>query len=154
MLSRFNRQLNHHLNRLAAIMIALLGFSSCSDDEEDIPDVPLMYGVLTPTFEVKGTVTNVDNQPIGEALIYQKIGAKTEEGLTFHPSGVTKTDKEGKYTIQAPAFNQYYLRIIAIDEATQAKDSAEIQIPSTQGADGKPTYPDQIINITLKESKK
>ena len=46
---------------LTAILLGALGFSACSDLDNDQPD---MYGTPTMDFQTKGCVTDTENNPI------------------------------------------------------------------------------------------
>ena len=87
---------NRHSSLLTAICFALLsliGFS-CSSDPGD---VPLMYGMPTGEFEIKGAVTDEDGKDVPDAEI-----RVTAPDL---PSGVYKfrtanTDSRGHYEVK------------------------------------------------------
>lgn len=53
-------------SRICAALLALLGYGCASKEE---PDIPLMYGSPTGSFEIKGTVTNEEGAPISDAVI-------------------------------------------------------------------------------------
>lgn len=75
------QRLTHYL---MAMLFGLLGFSACSDDEEDEPIY--MYGTPTADYIVKGTVTDEAGNPI--------------MGINIYPSGTltpAKTDAEGRF---------------------------------------------------------
>lgn len=58
------------LHKLLVGVLALLGFSSCHSDDDE--DYPCMYGMPVSTFEVKGTVTDAQNNPVSQAAIVPK----------------------------------------------------------------------------------
>ena len=75
------QRLTHYL---MAMLFGLLGFSACSDDEEDEPIY--MYGTPTADYIVRGTVTDEAGNPI--------------MGINISPSGTltpAKTDAEGRF---------------------------------------------------------
>ena len=75
------QRLTHYL---MAMLFGLLGFSACSDDEEDEPIY--MYGTPTADYIVRGTVTDEAGNPI--------------MGINIYPSGTltpAKTDAEGRF---------------------------------------------------------
>lgn len=153
MLTKLNQLINHYLHRLIVITLALLGFSSCGDDEEEYP--ALMYGPLYSTFEVKGTITNSENNPINGAEVISKMGHWTENGVIFYPGNGTRTDQNGEYVLEITKRPFDYVRIIAIDETTQIKDSTEFQIVPIDKPNGGIEFPDDYtINITLKTPNK
>lgn len=123
MFTKLNQSLAHYLNRLAVFALALLGFSSCSSDEEESYP-PLMYGPLYAPFEIKGTVTNADNQPIKDATVTAKVGPVTESGW-FSAVDMTTTGSNGEYKVNGPVAS-YSIRIIAEDNVTHQKDSVDI----------------------------
>ncbi|MBQ8581936.1 MAG: radical SAM-associated putative lipoprotein [Alistipes sp.] len=75
------QRLTHYL---MAMLFGLLGFSACSEDEED--EMLVMYGTPTADYIVKGTVTDEVGNPI--------------MGINIYPSGTltpAKTDAEGRF---------------------------------------------------------
>lgn len=123
MFTKLNQSLAHYLNRLAVFALALLGFSSCSSSDEE-EDYPCMYGPAYSTFEIKGTVSNADNQPVKDATVTAKVGPVTESGW-FGVVDVTTTGSSGEYKVNGPVAS-YTIRIIAEDNVTHQKDSVDI----------------------------
>lgn len=76
---------------LTAILLGALGFSACSDLENDQPD---MYGTPTMDFQTKGCVTDTENNPIQglRVVLTEKYNSNKEATQTF------TTDAEGKFT--------------------------------------------------------
>lgn len=76
---------------LTAILLGALGFSACSDLENDQPD---MYGTPTMDFQTKGCVTDTENNPIQglRVVLTEKYDSNKEATQTF------TTDAEGKFT--------------------------------------------------------
>lgn len=70
---------------LTAILLGALGFSACSDLENDQPD---MYGTPTMDFQTKGCVTDTENNPIQ--------GLRVELTEHYHDDG------DYKVTTQTP----------------------------------------------------
>lgn len=124
MFTKLNQNLAHYLNRLAVFALALLGFSSCSSSDEEESYPPVMYGTAYSTFEIKGTVSNADSQPIKDATVTAKVGPVTESGW-FGVVDVTTTGSNGEYKVNGPVAS-YTIRIIAEDNVTHQKDSVDI----------------------------
>lgn len=81
---------------LIATLLGLLGFSACSDDEEDEPIC--MYGTPTADYIVKGTVTDEAGNPI--------------MGINIYPSGTltpAKTDAEGRFKTDTLSYGGPYI---------------------------------------------
>ena len=87
------QRLTHYL---MAMLFGLLGFSACSDDEEDEPIY--MYGTPTADYIVKGTVTDEAGNPI--------------MGINICPSGTltpAKTDAEGRFKTDTLSYGGPYI---------------------------------------------
>ena len=87
------QRLTHYL---MATLFGLLGFSACSDDEEDEPIY--MYGTPTADYIVKGTVTDEAGNPI--------------MGINIYPSGTltpAKTDAEGRFKTDTLSYGGPYI---------------------------------------------
>ena len=87
------QRLTHYL---MAMLFGLLGFSACSDDEEDEPIY--MYGTPTADYIVKGTVTDEAGNPI--------------MGINIYPSGTltpAKTDAEGRFKTDTLSYDGPYI---------------------------------------------
>ncbi|MBQ8653145.1 MAG: radical SAM-associated putative lipoprotein [Alistipes sp.] len=87
------QRLTHYL---MAMLFGLLGFSACSDDEEDEPIY--MYGTPTADYIVKGTVTDEAGNPI--------------MGINIYPSGTltpAKTDAEGRFKTDTLSYRGPYI---------------------------------------------
>lgn len=87
-----SQRLTHYL---MAMLFGLLGFSSCSDDEDE----PIcMYGTPTADYIVKGTVTDEAGNPI--------------MGINIYPSGTltpAKTDAEGRFKTDNLSYGGPYI---------------------------------------------
>lgn len=77
----------HWYNALAATLLSLLGFSSCSNDAAEDGNFELLYGTPTATFQVKGKVTNESGQPVKGILVVTQHGIKDS----------TYTDENGQF---------------------------------------------------------
>ncbi len=86
------QRLTHYL---MAMLFGLLGFSACSDDEDE----PIyMYGTPTADYIVKGTVTDEAGNPI--------------MGINIYPSGTltpAKTDAEGRFKTDTLSYGGPYI---------------------------------------------
>ncbi len=98
------------ISRTCAALLALLGFS-CSSSSGDDPDIPLMYGCPTGSFEVKGAVTNEEGAPIPDAVI-KVTEPDTDSGLWSITRGVT--NDEGRYLIRDSHVPFDSLKIVCI----------------------------------------
>lgn len=56
------------LSQVCAAILGFMGFG-CSSEAPDIPDVPVMYGTPTGTFEIKGKVTDENNGVVADAVV-------------------------------------------------------------------------------------
>lgn len=86
------QRLTHYL---MAMLFGLLGFSACSEDEED--EMLVMYGTPTADYIVKGTVTDDAGNPI--------------MGINIYPSRtltLAKTDAEGRFKTDTLSYDGPY----------------------------------------------
>lgn len=85
--------INHWYNALAATLLTLLGFSSCSS-ENGGGDEPVLYGSPSSSFHAKGNVTDEDGTPIKgiKAVVVETYG---REGIYRIDSAYT--DSKGNY---------------------------------------------------------
>ena len=83
----------HWYNALAATLLTLLGFSSCSS-ENGGDDYPVLYGSPTSSFHAKGNVTDEDGTPIRgiKAVVVEDYGH--EESYRMDSA---YTDSKGNY---------------------------------------------------------
>lgn len=65
--------------------LALLGFAGCIDDNE-VPDVPLLYGTPSVGYRVIGTVTDGEGKPLKDIQV-----------IMDNPRVIAYLDEEGKY---------------------------------------------------------
>lgn len=86
------QRLTHYL---MAMLFGLLGFSACSDDEED--EMLVMYGTPTADYIVKGTVTDEAGNPI--------MGINIYPSRTLTPA---KTDAEGRFKTDTLSYDGPY----------------------------------------------
>lgn len=105
------------LNRFTAVLfsgiIALLGFSSCEDDGG--MNV-VMYGAPYGEFEVKGTVTDVDGNPLENTQIITRPVVRDYDGnqyVHYYNSDTTYTDAYGNFELNNDNAFSDYLRIVA-----------------------------------------
>lgn len=78
---------------LTAILLGALGFSACSDLENDQPD---MYGTPTMDFQTKGCVTDTENNPI-QGLRVELTEHYYDDGDYKVTTQTLTTDAEGKF---------------------------------------------------------
>ncbi len=140
------------LHKLLVGVLALLGFSSCHSDEEE-DDYPCMYGMPVTTFEVKGTVTDAQNNPVYKAAIVPKnanisdsdygkpTGAIAEDwcGDYYQEADTILTDQQGQYAfIIHDYWRNKNIRIVCLppNDSDLAADSTEVTVeyPNSDGA--------------------
>ncbi len=111
---------NHFSTMLMGIcsaLLSLLGFS-CSSKEE-----PLMYGMPTGDFEIKGAVTTEDGAPVDEAEI--RVTHKDA------PSGVysleiTSTNADGDYIAIGNSYGNHELKVVCVPSNPQLEADSVI----------------------------
>lgn len=87
------------LTAICSVLLSLLGFSCSSSKEE--PDYPLMYGMPTGYFQIKGAVTDEEGSEISNAEI-RVTYPDAPSGI--YRCGETKTDSKGNYEIKGHEF--------------------------------------------------
>lgn len=91
-------------NVLMASLLTMLGFSSCSSDDDDRGGTAL-YGVPTVTFRYTGTVSDDSGQPInGVKVVVNAIEREGGNDVQFFHLDSTFTDAQGKYVMDTDAF--------------------------------------------------
>ena len=88
------QRLTHYL---IATLLGLLGFSACSDDEDEKDETLLMYGVPTADYIVKGTLTDeacnpIEGLHITSYLHYHKFDLSKAPLATTAKDGTFKLD--------------------------------------------------------------
>lgn len=156
MFSKLNQHLAHYLNRLVVLALALLGFASCSsDDEEDEPYL-MMYGTPYSSYEIKGKVVNSNNTPVGDAIVIVKEGYYNNE--FFYPRDTVKVESNGDYKTVGSIFPGKTLRLVAVDQTTQQRDSVEVVTdPKIDSNNTDPWYGGRFeaeVNIVIKNQNK
>ena len=77
------------INRILAAILVLLGFSSCGEGKEPMPE----YGTPSVSYRIKGTVTDKDNAPIKGIKVVISVEPEIEsDDITVY------TDADGKFT--------------------------------------------------------
>lgn len=87
-MKRINSVISDWLARVVAVVLAAFGFS-CGDNE-----APCMYGTPTGDFEVSGSVTDANDNPVEGAEIRV---TKKDCPSTAYSEGTTKTNSDGTY---------------------------------------------------------
>ncbi|MCB9071406.1 MAG: radical SAM-associated putative lipoprotein [Prevotellaceae bacterium] len=130
----------HVVNYLLTTLLSIFGFTACLG--------PVEYGCPYGEFQVQGTVTNSQNEPIPDIEIsikgdYNKV----------------KSDSTGKYTLSTYFLGETGLVIAqdidSTDNGSYENDSILVETHYTEG-DGKwyVGHDSQEINFVLKEKQK
>lgn len=85
-----NWKINNLFNAFTAGLLSLLGFSSCSNNNND---EPCLYGSPISEYHFKGTVTDEQGAPIKGI----KVVVKREDALQAYRMDSTYTDSNGNY---------------------------------------------------------
>lgn len=113
---------NHYFNMLLSSMLVLLGFSSCSNNDDNYP---LEYGTPSADYIFKGTVTDEDNHPIEGIKIIAEYNSYYIKDSTF-------TNNDGVYlklTQGANATNKVTLHFKDIDEEKTELSRIPLSLP-------------------------
>ena len=96
---RFNRWYNAVLTAL----LSMLGYTSCSNDEEDGHDA-LMYGVVVPYIEWRGTVTDETEVPIQGITAQVKYAVKDYNNppiVNYYTVDSVSSNADGHFAIHS-----------------------------------------------------
>lgn len=89
------KNISSFLTGICSVLLSLLGFGCSSSPDE--PDYPLMYGMPTGSFEIKGAVTDENGNDVENATI-----RVTPPDYDSYLTNLTdKTDAEGNYSISS-----------------------------------------------------
>lgn len=100
-------------------MLAFLGFTACSDNDDD-NNIQCMYGTPTGHYEIKGSVTDKNDTPVADATIILRSISK--DGISTLYPGI-KTDSEGKYSLLASGWPTSKSALYAILKATLSRQT-------------------------------
>lgn len=157
------KALHHKLlkaaNGLLALLLAVLGFSSCDKSDEELVE---MYGVPHAQFSIKGKVVNAEKEAIPNIQITSAGQYSGNGKIWFHPNPDTiTTDAQGEFATQITGMPVPLLRLYATDtdgaaNKAYANDSIDIKIDKLTGGDGswnQGHFSKEDILIELKENK-
>lgn len=128
------------LNRIAAFMLVVLGFSSCGNDGDD--PIPDEYGTPFATYQLKGKITDQDGKPLNGIQVQLCLS-----GVKDNPISPLNTDEDGNYVYKPLLYYSSYgdIKIKITDVDGQANggefntDSVmptEMQLKQTKEGDG------------------
>lgn len=115
------RHLSSFLTGICSTVLSLLGFS-CSSDPGD---TPLMYGMPTGYFEIKGAVTDQAGNDVPHAEIRVTYSDAPSGIYRF---GETFTDSNGKYDINAHEYLQKIKIVCIPDDSNLQPDSVIVKM--------------------------
>lgn len=111
---------NHFSTMLMGVcsaLLSLLGFS-CSSKEE-----PLMYGMPTGDFEIKGAVTTEDGTPVKDAEIRVTLVDAPSGMFSFE---TTSTNADGDYTAIGRSYADPELKVVCVPSNPQLEADSVI----------------------------
>lgn len=118
-------RLNDIIASVLSGILVLLGFSACSDNDDD-NNIQCMYGTPTGHYEIKGSVTDKNDTPVEDATIILRSISK--DGISTLYPGI-KTDSEGKYSLLASGWPTSKIRVVCHPKGdTLEADSTEIEV--------------------------
>ena len=120
-------------------ILLLLGFSSCNgDDNGDVGEPLLMYGMPYATYSLKGKVDDAQKQPIPDIEVKIKIG----RGGDYHSQiAPLKTNSSGEFSFKENLTSEGKFRLVARDadgavNGSFKSDSIDITMDKPSGGDG------------------
>lgn len=94
---------------LSSLLLGLLGFSSCDDNGSNL----CMYGTPNGSFELKGTVTDEQGQPVDDAqVIIKEYNGYNGTDEQFAAIDTIGTDENGDYSASGSVFPGSPLRVV------------------------------------------
>lgn len=138
------------ISGLCSAGVAVMGFG-CSSEEGG---VALMYGTPTGTFEIKGSVTDMDGNAVGNTTI-RVTQPDIDSGL--YSEGISKTDIQGEYKVEGRSFSVSEMKVVCIpEEPTLEPDSVVVELEYTEEDKDNPWYEghaEKKVDFKLKEKK-
>ena len=153
------------LSAMLGVIISLLGFSSCSNDDEN--EIICMYGQPYSKFELKGKVVDTDGNSVVNAQITIKTIRKTEDGEYSYDMGARDPDddvnddvftkQDGTYRLVASSTTNF-VRVICTPENTDlAADSTELVVEYKKASDPNDSWLigsyEGVVDFTLKKKQ-
>ena len=102
---------------LLSSLLAMLGFASCSSDEDEDHFVQ-MYGVVIPNIEWRGTITNEAEAPIQSISAQVKHAIKNYNDpakVDYYTVDSVSTDANGRFAVRVPDIKDADYRLILQD---------------------------------------
>lgn len=139
------------ISGLCSAGVAVMGFG-CSSEEGS--GEALMYGTPTSTFEIKGSVTDMDGKAVGNATIRVTLPDK-DSGLYSLDS--SKSDTQGAYKVEGRSFPLNDVKVVCIPEQPALEpDSVVVELNYIGNDKDKPWYEghaEKKVDFKLKEKK-
>ena len=104
-------------NALLSSLLAMLGYTSCSNDEDDEHFVQ-MYGVIIPNIEWRGTVTNEAEAPIqgiSTLVKYAIMDYNDPSKVDYYTVDSMSTDANGRFAVRIPDIKDPDYKLILQD---------------------------------------
>ena len=104
-------------NALLSSLLAMLGFASCSSDEDEGHFVQ-MYGVVIPNIEWRGVVTNEAEAPIQGISTLVKYAIKDYDDpskVDYYTVDSVSTDANGRFAVHVPDIKDADYKLILQD---------------------------------------
>lgn len=139
-------------------ILLLLGFSSCDgDDNGNVGEQLLMYGMPYATYNLKGKVVDTQKQPIPDIEVKIKIG---NGNVYYNQIASLKTNSSGEFSFKENLTAEGKFRLVARDADGAANgsfksDSIDITTDKPSGGDGwfRGTTSKEDIVITLQKDE-
>lgn len=139
---------------ICSVILAILGYSCSKSDDSDLP---VMYGMPTGSFEIKGYVTTQEGEKVNNAEI--------RVTPPYFPSGecsdkeITRTGHNGFYDIKCDMMTLESVKVVCLpcDSKLEA-DSVVVDMhyiidPSKKDNSWYIGHAEETVNFTLKEKK-
>ena len=104
-------------NALLSSLLAMLGFASCSSDEDEGHFVQ-MYGVVIPNIEWHGTVANEAEAPIqgiSTLVKYAIMDYNDPSKVDYYTVDSMSTDANGRFAVRVPDIKDPNYKLILQD---------------------------------------
>lgn len=135
------------LSRICAGALIFLGVG-CSSDDDD-PSMGVMYGTLNSEFEIKGSVSDPEGNPVPDAKIV--VGYPLVPSTQYN-CGVGVTSKTGSYNVKGKDYSSEFKVVCLPNNPNLEADSTNVKA-EFKHVSGTNLKAEINVDFTLKEKK-
>jgi len=106
-------------------IMALLGFTSCDDEGDDM----VMYGTPHADYSVSGLVTDTEGTPVEGVRVIVRTDYDYDKPINPYLSDTVYTDKDGKFLNEGGMFPEKSVKVVCQDpDGNFASDSTIVDL--------------------------